>query len=88
MGTALADADLLVVADIYGAREAPVAGVTGRLVADAASAAGASVVYEPERGQLGARVRGLVEPGDLVLTLGAGDVTRVGPEVMTQLAQP
>jgi UDP-N-acetylmuramate--alanine ligase len=87
MGRALAAADLLVVADVYGAREAPVAGVSGQLVADAAREAGATVVYEPERGALTTRVHALLEPGDLLLTLGAGDVTRVGPELMALLAR-
>ena len=81
MGTALAAADLAVVTDVYGAREAPVAGVTGRIVADAAIAAGAVVCYVPTRAELGAEIAEMLREGDVLLTLGAGDITLVGPEV-------
>jgi UDP-N-acetylmuramate--alanine ligase len=86
MGEALTGADLAVVTDVYRAREAPVAGVTGRLVADAASRRGVPVVYEPLRRALLERVLELVKPGDVVLTLGAGDVTLVGRELLDRLA--
>jgi UDP-N-acetylmuramate--alanine ligase len=85
MGAALAEADLVIVADVYGAREAPVPGVSGELVADAAIRRGAAVRYQPSRAALGREVVEQVEPGDVVLTLGAGDVTRVGPEVLEEL---
>ena len=86
MGQALAAADVVVVADVYGAREAPVAGVTGQLVSDAAAEAGADVTFEPDRAALGRQVRARLRPGDLVLTLGAGDITRLGPELLAALA--
>ncbi len=81
MGRALAAADLVVVADVYGAREQPEPGVTGKLVADAAVAHGAFVLYEPNRSALASEVAGLVRDGDVLLTLGAGDITKVGAEV-------
>ena len=81
MGRVLAAADVVVVADVYGAREQPIAGVTGKIVADAATTAGAFVLYAPVRSELGAEVAALLRDGDVLLTLGAGDVTRVGPEV-------
>ncbi|HET8634136.1 MAG TPA: UDP-N-acetylmuramate--L-alanine ligase [Gemmatimonadales bacterium] len=86
MGQALAAADVVVVADVYGAREAPVPGITGQLVADAAAQAGADVTFEPDRSALGRQVRARLRPGDLVLTLGAGDITRLGPELLAALA--
>lgn len=82
MGLALAAADLVIVADVYGAREAPMPGITGALVASAASRAGAVTIYEPDRSRLTERVQEAVRPGDLVVTLGAGDVTRVGRELV------
>lgn len=85
MGHALAAADVAVVSDVYAAREAPIAGVSGERVAEAARGAGAAVIYEPDRAALTARVRGLLARGDLVLTLGAGDITRVGPELLRDL---
>jgi UDP-N-acetylmuramate--alanine ligase len=85
MGQALAAADLAVVAEIYAAREQPVAGVTAALVVDAAKLAGGQVVYEPDRSRLTERVRDLIKPGDVVLTLGAGDITKVGRELVEWL---
>jgi len=55
--------------------------VTGELVARAAADSGGNAVYEPDRAALAGRVAALVEPGDLLLTLGAGDITRLGREV-------
>jgi UDP-N-acetylmuramate--alanine ligase len=85
MGQALAAADLAVVAEIYAAREQPVAGVTAALVVDAAKLAGGQVVYEPDRSRLTERVRDLIKPGDVVLSLGAGDITKVGRELVEWL---
>ena len=86
MGEALAAADIVVVTDVYAARESPVAGITGQLVADAASGGRSPVHFVAERADLTGRVASLLEPGDVVLTLGAGDVTRVGPELLQRLA--
>lgn len=85
MGDALAGADLAVVADVYPAREAPVPGVTGALVADAARAQGTKVVYQPSRAGLADSVCAELEPGDVLVTMGAGDITRLGPEVISRL---
>ncbi|MGE3525147.1 MAG: UDP-N-acetylmuramate--L-alanine ligase [Gemmatimonadales bacterium] len=81
MGVALAAADLVIVTGIYAAREAPLEGVSGGMVADAAAAAGAETVYIDRRPEVSARVRELLRPGDVVVTLGAGDITRVGREL-------
>jgi UDP-N-acetylmuramate--alanine ligase len=85
MGRALAVADSVVVMDVYPAREQPVVGVTGALVAEAATRAGADVVYEPDQALVANRLVALAHSGDLVLTLGAGDVTKVGPQVLDLL---
>jgi UDP-N-acetylmuramate--alanine ligase len=85
LGRALAAADVVVVAPIYAAREQPVAGVSADLVAQGAARAGAATLAVRERAALGARVRETVRVGDVVFTLGAGDVTRVGPELLAQL---
>lgn len=82
MGRALAAADVAVVTEIYAARERPVPGVSGVLVAEAARAAGGAVHFSPVRSELAGVVRGLVAPGDVLLTLGAGDITRLGPELV------
>jgi len=85
MGEALAEADVVVVTEVYAAREEPIPGVSGRQVAQAAERAGGSAIFEPDRAALGRRVLDLLLPGDVVLTLGAGDITRVGAELIQWL---
>src|SRR3989475_1864219 len=85
LGRALAAADVVVVAPIYGAREQPLPGVTAALVARGAARAGATTVAVRERATLTERVAERVEAGDVVFTLGAGDITRVGPELLARL---
>jgi len=85
-GAALANADAVVVTDVYGAREEPRPGVTGRLVADAAKRAGASeVIFIRHRGDVASTLAGLLEAGDSVVIMGAGDVTIVATELLTLL---
>lgn len=85
-GGSLALADLAFVTDVYAAREDPIAGVTGELVANAAAAAGAAVRYIPDKLDLPAAIASEVRANDLVMTLGAGDVTLVGPMLVAELA--
>jgi UDP-N-acetylmuramate--alanine ligase len=59
--------------------------VTGRLVFDALTVPAGSAVYEPDADQVVATLRRLTEPGDLVITLGAGDVTLIGPRLLHDL---
>jgi UDP-N-acetylmuramate--alanine ligase len=84
-GAALSLADEVVVLDVYGAREDPEPGVTGALVADAVPLPPERVHYVPHWADVPAVVAGLVRPGDLALTMGAGDVTVLGPEVIVEL---
>ncbi|WP_329063848.1 UDP-N-acetylmuramate--L-alanine ligase [Amycolatopsis sp. NBC_01480] len=79
---ALSLADEIVVLDVYGAREEPVPGVTGALIADQVRG---SVRYEPAFDVAARLVADLVKPGDLVVTMGAGDVTQLGPEILAEL---
>lgn len=85
-GAALAAADEVVLMDIYGAREDPVPGVTSALVAEACDRFGGSVRLVHDRAEVPRVLADLARPGDVVLTLGAGDVTRIAPEVVTALA--
>lgn len=86
-GRALARADVVVVTDVFGAREEPVPGITGELVADAAREAGASVHYVPHRFELADYVAPMLEDGDLVLSLGAGDITLFHTELAPILGE-
>lgn len=76
-GAALANADIVVVTGIYGAREAPIPGVTGKLVAEAACEAAPRkrVAYLPKLEEAALFVKDEMRAGDLVLSLGAGDIT-------------
>ncbi len=87
MGAALGAADQVVVMDVYVAREDPEPGVNGALVASHVPLPPDRVRFEPSWSAAPAAVVERVGPGDLVLTLGAGDVTLVGPEVLELLAE-
>jgi UDP-N-acetylmuramate--alanine ligase len=86
-GSAFNGADVVVVTDVFGAREQPIPGVSGRLVTQAIRASGADVMalsiarLEDAPGF----VAGLARPGDVVLTLGAGDVTTAAPRILEML---
>ncbi len=84
-GSALGLADEVVVLDVYAAREDPVPGVSGALVADAVPLPPGRVHYVPRWAEVPAVLAGLALPGDLVLTMGAGDVTVLGSEVLVEL---
>ncbi len=86
MGQALAAADEVVITDVYPAREQPIPNVTGKLVVDAAERAGASVTWVQDRDELTNQLFAMVRSGDAVLTLGAGDITRVAGELFDRLA--
>jgi len=86
MGAALSSADEVVVMDVYPAREEPDPAVTGALVAATVSLPAADVAFVPDWDRTAAEVVARTRPGDLVITLGAGDVTAIGPEVLTLLA--
>lgn len=86
---AFADADKLVLIDVFSAGEMPIPGVTSKMLADTVRAhhPEKSVSYVPGRMQLLEALERIVEPGDLLITMGAGDVTTVGPEFIDYLAR-
>jgi UDP-N-acetylmuramate--alanine ligase len=83
--TAFDHADVLLLTDIYAAGEDPIPGATAQSLADAVRACGHRDVTLVPRAELARAARARVRPGDLVLTLGAGDVTQVGPELLAML---
>jgi len=85
--TAFNQADVLVVMDIYAAGEAPIPGVTAADLAEGIRAHGhRNVTYlGSDRGRVAAHVCEISRPGDLVLTLGAGDVSQLGPDILRRL---
>ncbi|MFI6284974.1 UDP-N-acetylmuramate--L-alanine ligase [Streptomyces sp. NPDC051018] len=86
MGYALALADASLVLDIYPAREDPIPGVTSEMIIAAARAAGADVTAVHDTETVPDAVAGMAKPGDLVLTMGAGDVTDLGPLILARLS--
>jgi UDP-N-acetylmuramate--alanine ligase len=84
-GAALAAADAVYLTEIYPARERPIEGVTSALVADALIAAGGRLAWRGTREELATALAAQVLPGDVVLTVGAGDVTKVGPALLEEL---
>ncbi|KND46245.1 UDP-N-acetylmuramate--alanine ligase [Streptomyces stelliscabiei] len=87
MGQSLALADASVVLDIYPAREDPVPGVTSELIIGAARSAGADVTALHDKAEVPGTIAGMAKQGDLVLTMGAGDVTDLGPKILDRLAE-
>ena len=92
LATALAPADVVIVMDVYGAREDPMPGVSGALIADRLVLARGdghahdAVRFVPSWSEVAPLVAQIAIPGDLVVTAGAGDVTMIGPEILRLLS--
>jgi UDP-N-acetylmuramate--alanine ligase len=84
-GAALALADEVVVLDVFGAREDPIPGITGALVADAVPLPVERVHYVPQRKEVASLLAELAKRGDIIITMGAGDITAIGPELLNRL---
>ncbi len=82
-GAALGLADEAVILDVYAAREDPEPGVTGRLVAD--TVPGGRARFVPDRARVASLIADIAAPGAVVLTMGAGDVTKLGPQLVEAL---
>jgi UDP-N-acetylmuramate--alanine ligase len=83
LGASVADADVVVVTDVYGAAQPPIPGITGKLVVDGVqlAAPGRRTMYLPHRRDVVRILSREVRPGDLVVTMGCGDVWMLGDEV-------
>jgi UDP-N-acetylmuramate--alanine ligase len=82
---ALELADQAIVMDVCGDREDPIPGIDGRMVADAVRPGTAEVTYEPLWDEAAPTVARIARPGDLVITVGCGDVTKVAPKIVAEL---
>jgi UDP-N-acetylmuramate--alanine ligase len=87
-GEALAEADLVYLLDVYPSREKPIPGVTSDLISAVMREMGRPPRWQGSRAALAAALVGDVRPGDLIVTMGAGDVTRCGREVLAALGAP
>lgn len=84
-GEALAAADAVFLADIYPAREKPIPGITSDLIASSLKRAGRPAVWQGPRSELCEALAGFVTDRDVVITIGAGDITRTGQELKQRL---
>jgi UDP-N-acetylmuramate--alanine ligase len=83
--TAFADADSVLVLDIYPASEQPIPGITAELLASRINATGQTAQYSSSSADAVNHAVNAAQPGDMILTLGAGNVSQLGPEVLRQL---
>ncbi|MFO7768105.1 MAG: UDP-N-acetylmuramate--L-alanine ligase [bacterium] len=87
-GAALLDSDVLVVTDVYPAREAPIPGVSGELVASAARSQGhRQVHYVEDAARVSVELAEIVREGDLVITMGAGSIWKAAEELLRLLEE-
>jgi UDP-N-acetylmuramate--alanine ligase len=87
-GRSFFNADVLVLTDVYPAREEPIQGVNGELIANAAKQFGHKQVhYIPDKKQVPDFLLTIRQPGDIIITMGAGDIWRFGEEFIRRLKQ-
>lgn len=83
---AFLDSDVFICTDVYPAREIPIQGISGKLITDAAEKFGhKNVIYIPDKKEIPDRLLKIVEPGDVVVTMGAGDIWKFGEEFINKL---
>jgi UDP-N-acetylmuramate--alanine ligase len=82
---ALEQADEAIVMDVCGDREDPIAGIDGAVVANAVTPGTAHVTYQPVWDEAAPTVAKIARPGDLVITVGCGDVTKVAPKIVDEI---
>jgi len=84
-GPAFSDADVVVISDVYGAGEPPIEGVTGELIAGSVRRFKPNVVYLPRLEDVSSYLAGIAQPGDLIITMGAGNIWEAGVVLVRQL---
>jgi UDP-N-acetylmuramate--alanine ligase len=87
LGEALQNCDLAIITNIYAAGEAPIPGVDSNIVFNAAQQAGCTAVFIPEPEDVIAYLVDICRAGDLIITMGAGDVWEIGPALINRLQQ-
>jgi UDP-N-acetylmuramate--alanine ligase len=87
LGEALQNCDLAIITNIYAAGEAPIPGVDSHIILEANQQAGGRAVFIPEAEDVVAYLADIYRPGDLIITMGAGDVWEIGPAFINRLKQ-
>ena len=86
-GPALAGADAVVVLEVYSHGESPIPGVSGSVIAAETGLGPDDCVFEPDLARVADRLTAFARPGDLIVTIGAGDITEVGPRLLALLSE-
>ena len=85
-GLSFFDAEVLVITDVYPSREKPIEGVDGKLIADTAKTYGhRDVHYVQDKTKLPSKLKEIVKNGDIVITMGAGDIYTYGEEFVKRM---
>lgn len=85
-GLSFFDAEVMVVTDVYPSREKPIEGVTGKLIADTASTYGhRNVVYVEDKNKVSDKLKEIIQPGDIIITMGAGDIYKSGDRFVEEI---
>ena len=86
--SALTLADCIVLTDIYPAREKPIEGVNGKLIADSITSLGHGAIHWiPDKSEIPNRLLEITQSGDMVITMGAGDIWEMGEELIALMEQ-
>ncbi|MBI5746549.1 MAG: UDP-N-acetylmuramate--L-alanine ligase [Nitrospirae bacterium] len=84
--TSFYDADILIITEIYPAGELPIEGISGLKLFELIRGYGhKKIIYIPQKGEIAEKVVPILRKGDMVITLGAGDIWKVGPEILAKL---
>jgi UDP-N-acetylmuramate--alanine ligase len=84
-GKAFADADVIIITEIYSAGEKPIAGVSARLIVDEIEKTGKRVIYSPDFNTVQEHILTIAKPGDMIITIGAGNIWQAGVQVAQHL---
>jgi len=85
-GRSFLNSDIFICTDVYPAREKPIEGISGKLIANAAKDFGhKNVIYEPDKNKIPALLKSIVEDNDIVITMGAGDIWKIGEKFVNCL---
>lgn len=85
-GLSFFEADVLIITDVYPSREQPIEGVTGKLISDTAEQFGhKNVIYVEDKKEVPAKLKGILQKGDIIITMGAGDIYKYGEELVEGL---
>jgi UDP-N-acetylmuramate--alanine ligase len=87
-GKAFFNADVAIITDVYAARERPIQGIDGEMIVRSAASYGhRNVCYVPDRADVATRALELIQPGDIVITMGAGDIWKCANEILEGLRE-